>query len=218
MDHPLMHYRRESGSAQVANKATLNLILGVFLKLLGFFVVMYTYTDVNPVKARQAEESLRQQFNISVSLMREESKGNNPILSNQVLQKEGRSYIAIREELKTQLDFLSSRYLADSNQLVLSVPAEYAVALNDHPAKSPHFAAILSETLRRQAKDDIRYTTEIVVTGRDASELTRVVSVLVQQMIAADYPPELLSIGYAENDGPPMVEFHVTQTKIGDEA
>lgn len=206
----MAHY----GSSGFATKATLNLILGVFLKLLGFFVVMYTYTDINPIKARQAEESLRQQFNVSVSLLREEGKGDSPHIQPQALQKEGRSFKAIREQLKTQLDFLSSRYLADSDRLMLSVPAEYVVTLDDNPPKSPRFVPILVTTLGQQRGENSTYAVEIIIAGNDRAELTRQVSILVQKMIALDYPAELLTIGYRESDAPPAVDFYVTQ-KMG---
>jgi len=203
----------EYGSAQVANKATLNLILGVFLKLLGFFVVMYTYTDTNPMKARMAEESLRQQFNISVSLLRDEAKGDSPLNAHQAMQKEGRSYIAIREALKTQLDFLSSEYRADSNMLMLSIPAEYVVSIDGQSPKSPRFALTLVSTLLKQGNDKTDYAVEVVIKGSAESELTRAVSIFVQQMIAVDYPESLLAIGYEQSDAAPVVEFHITQMK-----
>lgn len=206
---------QQRGSAQVANKSTLNLILGVFLKLLGFFVVMYTYTDTNPLKARQAEESLRQQFNISVSLLRDESKGDNALIANQAMQKEGRSYIAIQEEMKTQLDFLSTNYLAESNVLVLSVPAEYVLSLNGIPAKSVNFIPILISTLQKQRNDQTDYALEIVANGNDQAQLTRAVSILVQKLIAVDYSPALLTIGYNESDDSPTVDFRIKQIKKG---
>lgn len=205
----------ERGSSQVANKATLNLILGVFLKLLGFFVVMYTYTDTNPTKARQAEESLRQQFNISVSLMRDESKGDSIQPAGQVMQKEGRSYIAIREELASQLDFLSASYRAETNQLILQVPAEYVLALDGQAAKSPRFASILTEILLKQRNDKTDYALEIIAQGNDTRQMTRALSVFVQKMVQVNYPSSLMTIGYESNDDEPMIEFRVTHVARG---
>jgi hypothetical protein len=206
--------RLTPGSSQVANKATLNLILGVFLKLLGFFVVMYTYTDISPTKARQAEESLHQRFNISVSFLHEMAK-NTADSSLSPVQDEGRSFNQIKDALKTQVDFLSTQYQASSKTLILTLPAEILFPLNGNAAKSPDFARTLANTLQQQGSATLRYKIEIIANGSDNETLIKEVSRFAQKLLAADYPEKDLTTGYKETIDAPTVDLRLTQVVSG---
>lgn len=198
-------------SSSVGNAATLNLILGVFLKLLGFFVVLYVYADIDPIKARQAEESLKERFNISVSLVPNTS-GSDQEQGNAVMQMMGRSYQAIDTEMKTQIDFLSSEYQAHSHVLVLRVPAHIALDLDGMRAQSFEFADILIKTLQEQSGRN-RYAVEAVAIGSEHDALMRSVSLFVQKMVARQYPPELLAVGFKEQNTKPMLELRITEVR-----
>lgn len=198
------------GSSQVANKATLNLILGVFLKLLGFFVVLYTYTDINPIKAHQVEESLRERFNISVSLINDRGAADTSLET----LNQGRSFTRIKDSLSTEVDFLSSKLLSTSNTMVLTVPAEFIVSINDALPKSPEFAKALSKTLLAERNNKSVYALELIINGSDQQLLSRQISLFVQKMIAVGYPSELLTIGYNETTDEPTVDLRIVQ--VGD--
>ncbi len=89
------------------SQLTYTLMFSLFLKMLGFFVVLYSFTEFQPNKLKAAEQSLQQQFNISLPLDTMLSKSGKNIVSPWALQSAGRSYDEIAEELKTQIDFLS---------------------------------------------------------------------------------------------------------------
>lgn len=179
--------------------ATYNLMLGIFLKLLGIFVVLYSLAETDPLKARQAEQSLNQRFNIAVSLTKPQDEAKT------------RSYKAIEDELETKVDFLSSHYEADSDTLVLRLPADIVLSLNGKAAQSPGFAKFLSETLRK--KNAQKFKLEIIVSGAQGDPLMRGVSLFVQKMIAQDYPENLLTIGYVQTDELPRIEFRLKQVR-----
>ena len=200
-----------SGGQPGGNTATLNLILGVFLKLLGFFVVLYGFNEIDPVKAHQAEASIKDRFNISVSL--------TPIVSGLTktadapVQTKGRAYSEIEEELKTQVDLLSSRYEADSDTLVLRLPASVVLSFEGKPATSPDFASTLAATLEIQRGKDSKFNLEIIADGNDDEALIASVSLFVQKMLGTGYPRDLLTIGYQDGQSDPMVEFRVKQVR-----
>ena len=202
--------RISQGSSQVANKATLNLILGVFLKLLGFFVVMYTYTDISPLKAKQAEESLHQRFNISVTFLSDMAK-NTVAASPDPVQEEGRSFNRIKDALKTQVDFLSTQYEASSKTLILTLPAEIVLSLNGNSAKSPDFARTLVETLQHESNSKFRYKLEVVAKGNDHENLLRQISRFGQKILAAEYSEKDLTIGYNESNDAPTIDIRLNQ-------
>jgi uncharacterized protein YlxP (DUF503 family) len=195
-------------SSQVANKSTLNLVLGVFLKLLGFFVVLYTYTDINPIKAKQAEESIRERFNISISLL-QENDTKNDIEASLLMQEAGRSFNEISEALKTEVDFLSSHYLAADNTLILKIPAEVAVKLPNKIQKSPKFANLLTDTLAVHKNKKFNYDVQIIINGAEEQILMQAVSLFVQKMASLNYPENLLTIGYEFSTDEPTIEFRI---------
>src|SRR5690554_916369 len=86
--------------------------LGIFLKLLGFFVVMFTYAEFEPIKVKQAEYSLQQRFNITLPIP--DLKSGDDSLNLYPVQALGRSFHTLDTELKTELDFLSSRRNAEA--------------------------------------------------------------------------------------------------------
>lgn len=199
------------GGSSSGNSATLNLILGVFLKLLGFFVVLYGFTEVDPLKARQAEMSIQERFNINVSLI--PSIGGKSPSNTAIVQTRGRSYEGLEKELKAQVDFLSSEYVAHNNTMILRVPANVVLPLDGNREKSPDFAAILSKTLDEQHGDGSHFTLQIVASGADEDALVRGVSVFVEKMVAERYPAKLLAIGYKKSTEVPVIELHIKQVR-----
>jgi hypothetical protein len=199
-----------AGSHQVANKATLNLILGVFLKLLGFFVVMYTYTDTSAIKAHQAEESLHKRFDITVSFLHNMAQ-NTAASSQAPVQEDGRSFNQIRDALKSQIDFLSTQYQATSKTLILTLPASTVFPLNGQPAKSPDFAGILARTMKEQRTSAFRYKLEIVSEGPDNSLMIKDVSLFAEKILGENYPEKDLTIGYSDATTEPTIELRLTQ-------
>jgi len=201
-----------AGTGPAGNTATLNLILGVFLKLLGFFVLLYGYTEVDPVKAHKAELSIQQRFNISVNLMPEHLGVSK--ISTAPVQTQGRSYEAISSEMKSQVDFLSSEYDANSDTLILRVPLNVVLPVDDKPAKSANFAEILTQTLDSQHAADSVFAIEIVTIGKDDTALVAAASLFVQKMLSESYPRDLLTIGYQAKDQDPMIEFRIKQVHV----
>jgi len=191
--------------------ATLNLMLGIFLKLLGFFVVLYTYAEANPVKTQQAEESLRQRFSISVSLAdlaNDQRNASSPLVPDQ-----GRSYNDLANKLKAQIDFLSSQYIARNDVLILTLPARTAMAVGGNPAESPEFIKMLVRTIVHQRTENYKYAAELIVSGEDQKNLMGEVSLLAQRMIAYDYPARLVTIGYKKDKGEPLLEIRLRQVR-----
>lgn len=193
---------------QSARTSTLNLMLGIFLKLLGFFVVLYTYTDINPTKVQKVEESLKERFNISVSLAPVLS-GMDPSVRAPLVQTKGRAYSNIENDMKTQVDFLSSQYNIDSNTLVLRVPAEMAMTIDGQEPKSGNFAKILADTLENQSSEGNVFAIEMILSGPDATAKMRDISLFVQKMIGENYPQDLMTIGYAESSQKPTLEIRI---------
>lgn len=199
-------------SSAIGNTATLNLILGVFLKLLGFFVILYIYADVDPGKARLAEESLKERFNISVSLT-DDIEGTRLNNAHSITQGMGRSYQEIETTMKTQIDFLSSEYHARNHVLVLRMPAEIALDIGTDRARSFEFPKILADTLLQQKSSTVHFHLEAVVSGANKDMLMRSISLFIQKMISYQYPVDYLSIGYEESDLKPALELRITEVR-----
>lgn len=200
------------GSSSIGNTATLNLILGIFLKLLGFFVILYVYTDVDPGKARLAEHSLKERFNISVSLT-DDIAGERLNADHSVTQGMGLSYQEIDTEMKAQIDFLSSEYQAQNDVLILRVPAHIALDIGADRARSFEFPKILVNTLLTQKAANKHYQVEAVVAGNNKDELMRSVSLFVQKLIAYRYPVEQLMIGYRDSNEKPVLELRISEVR-----
>lgn len=200
-------------SSSIGNTATLNLILGIFLKLLGFFVVLYVYTDIDPGKAKMAEESLKDRFNISISLTPQETEGKRSSSDPSVTLGMGRAYQEIDTAMKSQIDFLSSEYLADSHVLVLRVPANIALDIGSDRARSFDFVKVFVDTLNTQKSPDAHYMVEAVVSGENKNELMRAVSLFVQKMLAYNYPVDDLMIGYNDRVEKPVLELRITEVR-----
>lgn len=200
-------------SSSIGNTATLNLILGIFLKLLGFFVVLYVFTDVDPDKARLAEESLKERFNISVTLTKEiQGTGNEN--SHSITQGMGRAFQEIDTAMKTQVDFLSTEYQAQNHVLLLRVPAEIALDIGMDRARSFEFPKILVDSLLKQrVQNQSPYQVEAVVSGADRDALMRSVSLFIQKMIAFGYPVERLVIGYEDSAIKPVLELRISEVR-----
>lgn len=200
-------------SSSIGNTTTLNLILGIFLKLLGFFVVLYVFTDVDPDKARLAEESLKERFNISVTLTND-IHGTSSENSHSIAQGMGRAFQEIDTAMKTQVDFLSTEYQAQNHVLLLRVPAEIALDIGMDRARSFDFPKILVDTLLKQRPpQQAAYQVEAVVSGADRDALMRAVSLFIQKMIAFGYPVEQLVIGYEESAIKPVLELRISEVR-----
>lgn len=203
-------------SSAIGNTATLNLILGIFLKLLGFFVVLYVYTDVDPDKARLAEESLRERFNVSVVLVPEKDRiGQSADPSRQIAfhnrEQAGRAMARIEAAMKSQIGLLATSYDREDGALVLRVPADVALDLGGRLARSPDFADILVATLNTQKAPEMAFSVEAIIKGPadNSDEWMRAVSLFIQKLVARQYPAAWLMTGYQEQAGPPVLELRI---------
>ena len=176
------------------SNSTLVLTLGIFLKLLGFFVVLVSYSTLEPLKSRQAQYSLQDRFGINLGLPLE--RGGLSKQSPMVVQQQGRSYDILRKELMTQMDFLSTENVATSDRLSLSLPMDIVLGLNGAPAKSPELADRLSAILKTQKPDHMQYQVTIIGQNGDPVAVLHALGEFVQKMVATDYPSKFLTIGY----------------------
>jgi hypothetical protein len=183
-----------------SSSSTMAITLGLFLKLLGLFVVLVSYAEMEPDKTRKVEYSLQDRFGINLTTPRDKNG-----LSKQapmIVQQLGNSYDSIEKELTTQMDFLSTEDIALSDRLVLSFPATIALTMNGVPAKSPDFAASLTRILQAQKPANYHYTVTFTGENGDAQVVMRGLGDFVQKMVAAGYPAADMSIGYRETDRP----------------
>lgn len=202
-----------ASSSVLGNTATLNLVLGIFLKLLGFFVVLYSYTDIDPTKAKLAEDSLRERFSVSVSLT-PDIKGST-FVDTPAVESQGRAMDHIATAMKTQISFLASEYDLQNNVLLLRVPAEVAMDIGDKLARSPDFADIFINTLQTQKSPNMTYRVDAIIKGEAAQNdmLMRSVSLFIQKLIARNYSPDNLMIGYQKQTGKPVLELRIRQVR-----
>lgn len=189
--------------------ATLNLMVGIFLKLLGFFVVLYSYAEINPVKVKQAEQSLAERFNISVALMDEKDVEQEKVTAP--VQQSGRAYREITEKLQTQVDFLSTETQADSDTLVLRLPAATALSFEGREAQDPDFAAKLANVLTAQNASGFAYQLQVAAIGSNNIDLMRPLGGFAKQMVDAGYPAPLITIGYQFTVQDPVLELRIKQ-------
>ncbi len=183
------------------------IMFSLFLKLLGFFVVLYSYAEFEPSKIQAVEQSLQQRFNITLHLPDLAAKSGKSQTTPWAIQNAGRSYIEIEKELKTQMDFLSTEIDSRRGILTLSVPADIVLDMESHPAKSPGFAASLIETLKRNQPEKAVYRMQIVAKGSERDLMMRSLGNFVQSIIANDYSPRYLTIGYDDYSETPTVDF-----------
>lgn len=188
--------------------STMVITLGIFLKLLGFFAVLVSYSDLEPIKSRQAEYSLQNRFGINMSLTRERD-GLGP-QSAIVVQQLGRSYDTISQNLMTQVDFLSSENVSVSDRLRISLPADVVLSLDDAPAKSADFATSFSNVLKTQKPPNYIYQVNIMGQNGIPPSMMRALGEFVQKMIAAGYPAKYLTISYEQTpDDKPAVLMEI---------
>jgi hypothetical protein len=187
--------------------ATLSITLGIFLKLLGFFVIMFCYADFEPNKVKQAEYSLQRRFNIALPFPTEKSGADS--LSPHAVQEQGRSYHDLQEDLKAEFDFFSSQTRSNESELILELNADQIFGSN---AKSPNFAAGLTKMLEANTTENYVFNVEIVAVGGEADEMMSNVGSFVQKMIVAGFPQKYLTIGY-ESGKKPLARFIVKAVK-----
>lgn len=198
-----------AGAQSSGRTLTLNIFLGLFLKLLGFFVVLYGFAEVDPVKARKAEISIHERFNINISLVPDIRGDSHENIS--IVQTKGRSYHAIEQEMKSQVDLLSTDYVVSSNTLILRLPAEVALPIDGGSAKSPDLPRILRDTLESQVGKDSHFALEVVTIGNDDAALIRGASIFAEKMLGAGFNRKWLTIGYQESSSKPIIEFRIRQ-------
>ncbi len=193
--------------AGTGNRATSQMItLGIFLKLLGFFVVMFTYAEFEPIKVKQAEYSLQQRFNIALPLP--DLKSGDDALNLYPVQALGRSFHTLDTELQTELDFLSSKRNAETNELVLELRADQILDLGGKPAKSQNFAVVLTQALKANTPAGHVFHLDIVTKGGAPDDMMRGAGLFVQKMIVAGFPQKSLMIGH-ESASKPSVKLVV---------
>lgn len=185
-------------------------MFSLFLKLLGFFVVLYSYADREPVKAEAVEQSLMQQFNVSISAEFTPVKSGRHVLTPTAVQNLGNAYQAISTELKTDVDFLSTEIRAKDNTMRMTLPADILLAFNGNSAKSPSFAHELVYALKKHRTGDFVYNVQMIVRGEQADELMRAGGEFIQYMVAQDYAPRYLEIGFKDDSDPPEVDIVIT--------
>lgn len=199
-----------AGQASGQRDTTYLIMFSLFLKLLGFFVVMYSYAEFDPAKVQAAEQSLQQRFNISLHLPVDMIKNGAHLMSPLAIQNSGRSYVELSTELKTQIDFLSSEIDARRGVLILTVPARLLMAVDGQSAKSPNFASVFVETLKKNQPDNMIYKMQIIGKSRNQDVMMRSLGDFVQSIVSQDYPPRYLTIGFEDGQtDEPTVSFVV---------
>jgi hypothetical protein len=182
--------------------------LGIFLKILGFFIVLYSFSEAVPNKVAKAEQSLQHRFNINIKLPTIKSGMQATTLS--AVQNIGRSYDEIESDLKTQIDLFSTERAAHSNELILKVPADQVLTLNGQIPKSPEFDKVLVKTLNKNKPQGAEYHVAIVGTDGKSDAMMRGLGDFAQTMVADNYPEPLVTIGYDyKKQDTAMVEFHI---------
>lgn len=198
-----------AGQATGQRETTYLIMFSLFLKLLGFFVVLYSYAEFDPNKVKAAEHSIQQRFNIALHLPLTEVKGGQNLTSALAVQNAGRAYNELSTELKTQIDFLSTQIDARRGVLILSVPAHIALSFDGQTAKSPQFASVLVEALKKNQPKGMVYKMQIIAKGSPRDELMRTLGNFVQEIVSDDYAPRYLTIGFEDDANEPTLSFVV---------
>jgi hypothetical protein len=178
------------------SNSALVITLGLFLKLLGLFVVLVSYADFEPLKTRKVEYSLQDRFGINLTSLKE--RHGTSVQAPMIVQQLGSSYDAIEKELTSQMDFLSTEDIALSDRLMLSFPARIALSIDNVPAKSPDFASSQTKILQTQKPANYHYIVTITGQNGNPQAMMRALGDFVQKMIAAGYAANDMSIGYAQ--------------------
>jgi hypothetical protein len=197
------------------SNSTQLITLGIFLKILGFFVVLVSYAELEPIKTRQVENSLRSQFGMNLLLPIE--KGGVLAQAPMIVQQSGRSYDVIREKLMTQIDFLSAEDVVLNDRLTMTLPAAIVLALDSRMPKSPQFAQQLADVLTTQKPELYSYTITLTGTGGAEQEMMRGLGDFAQKLIATGYPAQKITISYDNSDhmmtSLPQVMFAIQAVK-----
>lgn len=202
-----MHSARTLGNKTI----TMNLMLGVFLKLLGFFVIMYSYAEINPIKAEKAEESLKQRFNVSVSLYSAVKESIDGTLTEGANVNGGGAYAHIQQQLMREFGLPPGKYIAQDDILVMRIPAGNVLSIDNITPENPGFANNFSRLLLEQNTDKFRYAVEIIVLGNNGNALMRSISEFANEMSVAGYPDRLLTIGLKAQENTPQLEIRIKQ-------
>lgn len=187
------------GGLATGQKQTTYLVMfSLFLKLLGFFVVLFSYAQYDPMRTQAVEQSLHEQFNININLPMMHATSGKDQMSPMAVQNAGRSYDQLTKELKTQIDFLSTETDARRGVLTLSVPANLVLQMDGQPAKSPGFATSLVDTLKKNQPEGAVYRLQIIAKGSQHDAMMRSVGDFVQSLVAYNYAPRYLTIGFED--------------------
>lgn len=189
------------------NAATMNMILGVFLKLLAFFVILFSYTDLQPVKVQKAEDSLTRQFGINLHLV-EMLQGPDAARTNPIPQK-GQAYENMAQNLRSQFDFLGSENITSGEDMIIRVPADMVLTLDGQEPASPDFAMSLVAAMQEARKQPNGFDVFIKTSGPNDAELMRQTGNFVQEIVSFGYAQKLLTIGYEKKADAPQIEIHI---------
>lgn len=195
-------------SSPSGSNATQLITLGIFLKILGFFVVLFSYTELEPIKNRQVESSLQSRFGINLTLAKD--KGGLLSRAPMIVQQQGRAYDRIRQELLTQIDFISTEDITTSDRMRLVLPADIGLSLKNNMAKSPQLPEQLVQILKTQKADKFHYQLLIKVIGRSQDiDLMRALGEFAQKFVASGYSSDLITIGIMNKDQAPELLIEI---------
>ena len=182
--------------------------LGIFLKILGFFVVLYSFSEAVPNKVAKAEQSLQHRFSINIALPKTTSGQQATTMS--AVQNIGRSYDDIAADLKTQIDLFSTERVTRNKELIMRIPADQVLTLNGNAPKSYDFDKTLVSILKKNKPQNAEYHLAIVGTDGKSDDMMRGLGDFAQQVVADNYPEPLVTIGYDNlKHDTAMVEFHI---------
>jgi hypothetical protein len=131
-----------------------------------------------------------------------------------IVQQQGRAYDAIKQELMTQVDFLSTENSATSDILSLTVPAPLVLSLGNAMAKSPSFATQLVQVLQTQRPSSSKYYVTLRGMNGVPEEMMRSLGQFVQKMIASGYNSRLLAIAYDTTSTPDISPKLVIEIRV----
>jgi hypothetical protein len=188
--------------------SSLLLMLGIFLKLLGFFIVLFSYAEFEPNKMRQAEFSLKQQFNVSIPLSDMVRSGRD-IVNLAPVQNLGHAYDNLEAELKTQMDLLAVERRMKSGDMTLTIRADQILDMNGQLAKGRSFPEALYKTMEKNRPHGVLFMLDIVARGPDKNILMRGIGDFAQNMIVAGHNQKFLSIGYENSRDEPVVVVRI---------
>lgn len=192
--------------------SSLLLTLGIFLKLLGFFIVLFSYAEFEPSKLQQAEFSLKQRFNVTIPVLDRAVAGRD-VISLAPVQNMGQIFDGIESDLRGTIDFMAVSRRVETGDLSLTVRADQIFDLNDTWAKSPGFAGLLNRSLQKNRAKNMFYTLEIVSAGGQDDILMRANGHFAQKMVVAGFNQRHLSIGHEHKRGVPTVTLRIRGVK-----